>query len=193
MARIQTYNLDSDIDPADKVIGSDGKTGATYGNTKNFSISSLQTYFGSSAVFTKKIILENSQIADLGTAKTLVEIGGGDSENGDFVQLLGAAIEIENSGAAESSYTFAAPLIIGWSGDSSVNHMIVIPIADCPVGNNSNPNPIILSPEDNQGDWQRGANIVIFEKESNNPTAANDPISKMAIHLTYRVFDSIIE
>lgn len=193
MARIKKYGLDTTIDPADKVIGTDGTPGDDFGKTKNFSIGSLQTYFGSDAIFTKKIILENTQIADLGTAKTLVEIGGGDSENGDFVQLLGAAIEIENSGAAESSYTFVEPLIIGWNRDTADHHMIMIPTADCPVGNNSNPNPKIFLPEDNQGEWRRGADIVIFEKGFTNPTAANNPVSKMAIHLTYRIFDSIIE
>jgi len=193
MARIKTYALDSQIDPADKVIGSDGTPGNDFGKTKNFSIGSLQTYFGSDTIFTKKIILENATIADLGASKTLVEIGGGNSLNGDFVQLLGAAIEIENSGAAESSYTFGEPLIIGWNGNSVDDHMIIIPTVDCPVGNNSNPSPKILSPEDNQGQWRRAADISIFEKENTNPIAANDPISKMVIHLTYRIFDSIIE
>lgn len=193
MARIRTYGLDSVIDPADKIIGTDGTVGPNQGDTKNFSISSLQAYFGSDAVFTKKIILQNAEIADLGTPKTLVEIGGGNSENGDFVQLLGAAIEIENSGAAESSYTFTDALIIGWSGNNTDAHMIVIPTADCPVGDNSNPAPKILIPEDNQGEWQRGANISIFEKGFNNPTATNTPVSKIAIHLTYRIIDSIIE
>ena len=45
MARIKTYNLDSEINPADKVIGSDGKPGATYGNTKNYSFQQLASYF----------------------------------------------------------------------------------------------------------------------------------------------------
>ena len=45
MARIKTYNIDSQIDPADKVIGSDGKPGATYGDTKNYSFQQLTDYF----------------------------------------------------------------------------------------------------------------------------------------------------
>lgn len=45
MARIKTYNLDSEINPADKIIGSDGKPGSTYGDTKNYSLSSLASYF----------------------------------------------------------------------------------------------------------------------------------------------------
>ena len=45
MARIKTYALDSQIDPADKVIGSDGQVGTNFGNTKNYSISALAAYF----------------------------------------------------------------------------------------------------------------------------------------------------
>ena len=45
MARIKIYDLDSQIDPADKVIGSDGKPGTTYGNTKNYSFQQLTSYF----------------------------------------------------------------------------------------------------------------------------------------------------
>ena len=45
MARIKTYGLDSEINPADKVIGTDGKEGVTFGDTKNYSISNLKTYF----------------------------------------------------------------------------------------------------------------------------------------------------
>ena len=46
MARIKNYSADTSIDDADKLIGTDGKPGATFGNTKNFSISSLKTHFG---------------------------------------------------------------------------------------------------------------------------------------------------
>ena len=45
MANISTYLTDVTIDPNDKVIGSDGTTGADQGVTKNYTISSLGTYF----------------------------------------------------------------------------------------------------------------------------------------------------
>jgi hypothetical protein len=45
MARIQIYGLDSEIDPADKVIGTDGQPGVNYGKTKNYSIAELASYF----------------------------------------------------------------------------------------------------------------------------------------------------
>ena len=47
MARIKTYNLDSEINPADKVVGTDGQVGVNLGKTKNYSISSLASYFSS--------------------------------------------------------------------------------------------------------------------------------------------------
>ena len=49
MASINTYELDSIINPQDKVIGTDGTTGADAGKTKNFSISSLQSYININA------------------------------------------------------------------------------------------------------------------------------------------------
>lgn len=44
MANISTYTIDSTIDPADKVIGTDGAVGAEQGKTKNFTVSALTTY-----------------------------------------------------------------------------------------------------------------------------------------------------
>jgi hypothetical protein len=47
MANINNYSNDTVINPADKVIGSDGAIGADLGKTKNFSVSSLTTYISS--------------------------------------------------------------------------------------------------------------------------------------------------
>ena len=44
MANIGTYSNDSTIDPADKLIGTDGTSGADSGKTKNYTISSLTTH-----------------------------------------------------------------------------------------------------------------------------------------------------
>lgn len=44
MANISSYTSDATIDPLDKVIGTDGTTGADQGKTKNFTVSSLTTY-----------------------------------------------------------------------------------------------------------------------------------------------------
>ena len=44
MARIRTYGLDSNIDPADKVVGTDGTPGPNQGSTKNFTVAALTAY-----------------------------------------------------------------------------------------------------------------------------------------------------
>lgn len=46
MARIKTYSNDVEINPEDKVVGSDGKPGDSYGKTKNFSVAALAGYIG---------------------------------------------------------------------------------------------------------------------------------------------------
>lgn len=51
MARIVTYGLDSSLDPEDKILGSDGKEGDTYGDTKNFGLDTLKTYFQQGSTF----------------------------------------------------------------------------------------------------------------------------------------------
>ena len=44
MAKISTYDSDGTIEAADRLIGTDGSPGADSGKTKNYSVSSLQTY-----------------------------------------------------------------------------------------------------------------------------------------------------
>lgn len=44
MARIKEYGLDTTIDPADKVIGTDGTIGADLNKTKNFTVAALKSY-----------------------------------------------------------------------------------------------------------------------------------------------------
>lgn len=44
MANISLYELDTVIDPNDKVIGTDGTTGADQGKTKNFTVSGLTSH-----------------------------------------------------------------------------------------------------------------------------------------------------
>ena len=46
MAVINTYATDSTVESADKLIGSDGTTGADAGKTKNFTVGSLGTWIG---------------------------------------------------------------------------------------------------------------------------------------------------
>ena len=58
MARIKTYSLDGTINPADKLIGSDGEPGSNFGKTKNYSVSTL----GDGLISLKSIITGSGTI-----------------------------------------------------------------------------------------------------------------------------------
>ena len=87
MANISTYTTDSTIDPADKVIGTDGTVGAEQGKTKNFSVSSLTTYVSAQTLAHPVIITglidasSDSDAADNG-----VSVGGA-YRNGNELQI----------------------------------------------------------------------------------------------------------
>ena len=66
MAKISTYSIDGTIDPADKLIGTDGTQGADNGKTKNFSIANLQSFIGKGGVvIQKKVEITNEQLKSL--------------------------------------------------------------------------------------------------------------------------------
>ncbi len=68
MAKISTYSTDGTIDPADKLIGTDGTQGADNGKTKNFSIANVQTFIGKGGVvIQKKVEITNDQLKSLNT------------------------------------------------------------------------------------------------------------------------------
>jgi hypothetical protein len=89
MANISLYETDTSIDPADKVIGTDGTTGADQGKTKNFTVSTLTTHISSETlshpvILTGLIDASNDQDA----ADNGVPIGGVYSNSGQlFIRL----------------------------------------------------------------------------------------------------------
>ena len=73
MAKISTYSIDGTIDPADKLIGTDGTQGADNGKTKNFSIANLQSFIGKGGVvLQKKIEITNAQLKALDTTRVIL-------------------------------------------------------------------------------------------------------------------------
>ena len=73
MAKISTYSIDGTIDPADKLIGTDGTQGADNGKTKNFSIANLQSFIGKGGVcLQKKIEITNEQLKTLETTSVVL-------------------------------------------------------------------------------------------------------------------------
>ena len=105
MARIITYNLDPEVNSVDKLIGTDGKPGSTYGSTKNYSFSQLSAYFtggtGSSGASAYDIWLSEG---NTGTIQ-------------DFLNsLVGAAGAQGSTGAAGASGTNGTNGVDGQDG-----------------------------------------------------------------------------
>ena len=69
MARIQIYPLDTDLDGADKLVGTDGTVGADLNKTKNFTLSDLKHFVRPCKVYTALL----SQPGDT-SAPTAIEL-----------------------------------------------------------------------------------------------------------------------
>lgn len=65
MANISLYELDTEINPSDKVIGTDGTTGADQGKTKNFTVSALKNFIASTNVVQTQVDLDQDDIFSL--------------------------------------------------------------------------------------------------------------------------------
>jgi len=52
MAKISTYNNDGTIEAGDKLIGTDGSSGADGGKTKNYTVAALETFMFTSPSIT---------------------------------------------------------------------------------------------------------------------------------------------
>ena len=65
MATINSYENDSVINAADKVIGSDGAVGVDQGKTKNFSVSSLKNFIAKTNVVQTQVNLDQDDILSL--------------------------------------------------------------------------------------------------------------------------------
>jgi len=103
MARIKTYALDSEINPQDKLIGSDGQPGDNFGKTKNYTIQSLQTFIGTDLV-NKNITLTAAQILSLngGNSIDIIPAPGA----GKMIFVMNALIHLDFNTTA---YNFAIP------------------------------------------------------------------------------------
>jgi hypothetical protein len=65
MANISLYELDTEINPSDKVIGTDGTNGEDQGKTKNFTVSALKSFIASTNVVQTQVDLDQDDIFSL--------------------------------------------------------------------------------------------------------------------------------
>lgn len=184
MARIKEYGLDSSIDPADKVIGTDGKEGATFGDTKNFSVGALRSFIGTGGnLVTKKITVTTEQLRVINTTPiTVVDVA--ENEAADVVSIIAKMsnqstennlnfpdnLTIEPADGYGTSYEYI--LTTGFL-NSSLN-WIYKPIA---VAGNTTTGPIT-------GDVRlKSINAL------NTPTETGTATSELTIWVTYQIID----
>jgi len=86
MGNISLYQTDGTIDPNDKIIGTDGTSGADAGVTKNFSVSALTTYV-SAQTLAHPVILTGlvDASSDSDAADNGVPVGGVYSNSGQLL------------------------------------------------------------------------------------------------------------
>lgn len=74
MSKIRLYTTDNNIEDDDKVVGTD----VTGNHTKNYEMSAIRSYVGSTSVLTTKVTLTSEQLLSLNTEDTveLIEAPG---------------------------------------------------------------------------------------------------------------------
>jgi len=125
MARITTYVNDSVISPLDKLIGTDADDSNI---TKNYLISDLLAYIGTTNAVTKKITLTTDQLKASGIASVNI-IDLGENQVADVTSVM---VRVNNQSAA-NKLTFANTLTIEPAAPSGASYKYVIPIV---VANN---------------------------------------------------------
>ena len=76
MATIDTYGNDGTVEGADKLLGSDGTSGADAGKTKNYTVSALTTYVASTLTNPVKISSLTNAADDTAAASAGVPVNG---------------------------------------------------------------------------------------------------------------------
>lgn len=88
MARIITYTTDDEINPEDKVIGTDGKEGVNFGKTKNFTIGGLTSYLSAEAAVEGPAGADGADGADGDSAYQIWLDAGNTGTEQDFLDSL---------------------------------------------------------------------------------------------------------
>jgi len=105
MARIETYNNDSTINPTDKLIGTDGAVGALNA-TKNFEVQNLKDYMYQSLshdILKKVLTVTSTQILSLNNGGTIELIPAPGA--GKLLYVINAFIHLD---FATTAYNFAS-------------------------------------------------------------------------------------
>ena len=121
MARITTYAIDSTISPLDKLIGTDAEDSNI---TKNYLISDLLAYIGTTNAVTKKITITTAQLKFSGNSVVNIV----DLEENQVADVISVMVRVNNQSAA-NKLTFANPLTIEPQGQVVPNYKYIIPVS----------------------------------------------------------------
>lgn len=181
MARIKTYSLDSEINAADKVVGTDGTPGADLGKTKNFSVGSLVSFIGTGGdILTKKVAISTAELKALNSpVKILIDNPGPDK---NIIQIYGIVAEVTGNNATDK-LVFPNNLEITFKSTVGVTPLkYVIPQA---IANKQTTTFYI--PALTAGEAEFGAELVLESAAA--PTETGTAATTMNIWITYRIFN----
>jgi hypothetical protein len=183
MARIKTYALDSEINAADKVVGTDGTPGADLGKTKNFSVSSLVSFIGTGGdILTKKVVVSTAELKTLNSpVKILIDNPGPDK---NIVQIYGIVAGVSGNSATDK-LVFPNDLEITTKSTVGVTPFkYVIPQAI--VNRTTAPAPYYV-PSLVAGETEFGSKLVLQSAAA--PTETGTAVTTMTFWITYRIFN----
>jgi len=182
MARIKTYALDSEINAADKVVGTDGTPGADLGKTKNFSVSSLVSFIGTGGdILTKKVVVSTAELRALNApAKILIDNPGTDK---NILQVYGVVCEVTGN-TATNKLVFPNDLEItnkAFVGATPFKYVIPQAIANDTASAYFIPSLVA-------GETSFGAELVLQTAAA--PTETGTAATTMTFWITYRIFNT---
>lgn len=183
MANISTYTTDSAIDPADKVIGTDGTDGADNGKTKNFSIGDLQSYIGKGGQYLqKKLQVSNAQL------KNNVNYQVFESVENNIIVPVSAVVYVEGQ-EANNKLNYAHDITITYKGSLAIGidneHLITIEKEK--LNNTTAPADRYYQLYNTASEVQ--ANNALVLKAGSTPTETGTSVTQLTIWLTYQIID----
>ena len=184
MARIKTYGLDSDINAADKVVGTDGTPGNDFGKTKNFSVSSLRSFIGSGGnLITKKITVTTEQLRVINTTPiTVVDVA--ENEAADVVSIIA---KMSNQ-SAENNLNFPDNLTIEPTDGYGTSYEYILTTGFLNSSLNWIYKPIAVAGNATTGPITGDVRLKSINS-LNTPTETGTATSELTIWVTYQIID----
>lgn len=176
MSKIKLYTKDNTIEDEDKVVGTD----ATGESTKNYEMSAIRSYVGSTSVVTKKVTLTSEQLLSLdgGGSIELIEAPGA----GKVIQIIAYASFLDFNTTA---YNFSGFSDMGLFYDGETS-----PIWGINAGISLNSSSdYYYFPTSQYGTTNEGIANASIQFKGNGETTVTQGDSPLTLSITYRIVD----